>query len=365
VSVARSLSALCAALLLACASNAGSGGPAPSELPNLFAGYLCVEVENCFDSATIYTQYGKAGCQARLKAELEDSEFKYLLDAINAGRVRYDASAAQGCLDKIQGLGCSFETTRVLKQPPCDRAFQGSVKLGGNCAVNADCVGASFCKLGDSCPGICTRQQKAGASCEKNDQCEQGLTCARNGTCTEPSKRGKSCGGGVAAQCAADLECIDADSAQHKAGTCKGPGDLLVGQLGEACDPTSNRLCVDGLSCAAQNTSNAIPSFACAKPAEADAPCQFGLPTPCPDDQYCDADLSMGQFSGTCRDLPAAGEACTNTLGARACTPGLECDSDQQCHPANRLGQPCVSNRGCAGGSCVSGKCQRPKGCKL
>jgi hypothetical protein len=91
--------------------------------------------------------------------------------------------------------------------------------------------------------------------------------------------------------------------------------------------------------------------------------CTFGVPTPCPVDEYCDVDLSAGVVDGVCTKLPRAGETCVSEAGVFGCAPGLFCDVDNHCHALNRLGQPCASDDGCASGVCDTGTCRRPESC--
>src|SRR5262249_222221 len=131
-----------------------------------------------------------------------------------------------------------------------------------------------------------------------------------------------------------------------------------------SCDLDMGELCEQGLSCVVK-LEGTQTSFSCQKPQAAGASCSFGAPSPCPQDQYCNVDLSSGRVDGTCEDLPAAGQACAGVPGSPPCAAGLECDTDLQCRPVNRLGQPCMSDEGCASGHCVAARCARIKGCEL
>jgi hypothetical protein len=252
----------------------------------------------------------------------------------------------------------------VFQKDACDEVFTGKVARGGDCAVDADCVGTALCKRRDKCPGTCSALLKAGASCEKDDECEAGLSCAADGTCTAPVQVDEVCGGTVAGDCMAGLACIGEDTSKGTAGKCTSSSDIFTERLGASCDIQAGKFCMEGLSCVA-SLANGMVSFTCKEPVATDAACTFGVPSPCTGDQYCTADISKNQLNGSCMPLPAAGESCVSIPGSAACAPGLECDIDQLCHPVNRLGQPCQSDDGCASKHCQSGKCQRPMECTL
>jgi hypothetical protein len=103
----------------------------------------------------------------------------------------------------------------------------------------------------------------------------------------------------------------------------------------------------------------------CEEPVGSGEACHFGAPSPCPDGEYCDADIAKGTVDGQCRTLPKAGEACLTIAADTQCGAGLVCCVDQRCHPINRLGQPCVSDAGCSSGRCDAGKCVKKNQCDL
>ncbi|MFI5308098.1 MAG: hypothetical protein ACHQ53_12135 [Polyangiales bacterium] len=361
----RSLSVLAAVVAVACASSSPSG-PSVAELPGLLAENACTSLEGCFDSRTLRYAFGDAGCKVRLQAAIEDSDFGYVQDSIDAGRVSYDASKVDGCLDAIKALGCSFSTTRLFEKDACKGVFTGHAKAGAKCTVGEDCDSGLFCQHdATTCPGTCKALLKPGSTCDSADQCADGLACSKStATCEEPSHAGEACGGGVAGECAGGLSCVGDDETTGTAGMCRHTNSILVGKLGDTCDIKTGALCTEGLTCAA-SIKGGTASFDCEMLAAADASCRFGVPAPCQSDQYCSADISLGQIDGKCTPAPAAGESCLTLTGSPACAPGLFCDVDARCHPVNRLGQPCVSDDGCASGLCTSGKCQRPKQCTL
>jgi hypothetical protein len=242
--------------------------------------------------------------------------------------------------------------------------FKGTVKRGGDCAVDAECEGVSFCKLGDECPGKCSALLAAGDPCKKSDQCENGLMCTDDGTCAAPVAEGDACGGDVGGSCAPGMSCIGEDTETSKPGTCRATSDLFKAKLNDPCDYDSGMLCEADLSCIASRNGVAV-SLTCAERVGSGDACHFGAPTQCPDGEYCDADINTGVVEGQCHALPKAGDACVDIPGSGSCSAGLICDVDQKCHPVNRLGQPCVSDDGCASERCVSSKCAKKIECDL
>lgn len=368
----RILAAAAVALAAAAAcgddDGGGDGGPAFEELPSLFAERICPELTSCFDRRTRDSLFGPDGCEGRVTAQLEDGDFAYVADAIEAGRVTYDASQIEPCLSQVEGIGCELATVRVLEHEACERAFAGSVELGDDCNVDAECVGVAFCKHEGACPGTCSELLGPGEPCEEDDDCEDGLACPDEaGTCTAlVEEPGDACGGGVAGSCRADLVCVGDDEVLGTAGTCKTYDELFSAELGEPCDFDAGELCEVGTSCVVESVAaDGTTEIVCAEPVGSGEDCKFGVPSPCPIDEYCDADIMAGVVDGTCTALPTAGERCAQVPGTPPCAPGLLCDVDDRCHARNRLGQPCASDAGCASGNCVSGNCERPEQCEL
>lgn len=341
-----------------------SGGPEFEELPALLSERLCPEIESCFDARTRMIAFGEAGCAAQLQAQLEDGDFAHVKAAIEDGRVSYDASQIEPCLDSVAGVGCEFASTRVFEDGACERVFEGSVALGGDCAVDAECTGEAFCRFDAECPGTCTALLGPGDACEDDDQCEDGLACPDEiSACTALADSGDACGGAVAAPCRADRVCVGEDEDTGAAGTCRTLTELFSLALGEPCDLDAGELCSEGLSCVVTSLQGGMAEFECQERVDSGEACSFGVPSPCPVDEYCDVNLPAGMVDGTCEPLPRAGETCVDVAGAPNCAPGLFCDVDNRCHALSRLGQPCASDDGCASGECVIGSCDRPQTC--
>jgi hypothetical protein len=356
-----SLGVVAAIACCSCQDDANSG-PSVGELPKILGDALCAEVEACFDPRTVDTLFGPDGCKKRIVAQIEDNEFANLQSAIDAGRVRYNAARVQPCLKQIKGVGCEFASTRALRTAACDEIFDGDAEPGADCGLDSECKGAAFCKLDQRCPGTCTELLAAAKVCTGNDECADGLTCDA-GRCTTPALEGDACGGAVAASCMAGLLCIGEDVITGKAGTCRTHGAVFAAGRDDTCDFDSGKLCGDGLSCVVQSIQGQNAMLSCQAPVASRAACNFGVPSPCPEGEYCSADIGIGQIRGTCRTLPAAGEACLTVAGVDSCAAGLVCIG-ARCDPVARLGQPCASDEGCASKRCVGLRCEAPPRCE-
>lgn len=361
---------LASALVLTAALSCGGGddddsGPAVEDLPPLIVERLCAEIEDCFDARSLEQLYGKVGCKGRLMAQVEDGDFAALQDAVDDGRVKYDNAKLDACLNQLKGLGCDIATSRALNVDACDQVFRGTVERGDECVVDAECKGVSFCNMTDECPGQCSALLKAGDACEGNDNCENGLFCTKAKTCAAPARNGDACGVDVGGECAPGLACIGAKVDAGIPGGCRALSDVFTGKLDDACDYDTGKLCAKDLSCVARRNDDNTVSLKCEEPVGSGDACDFGAPSPCPDGEYCDADIRNGVVDGTCRALPKAGEECLTIAADAQCAAGLICDVDHRCHPVNRLGQPCVSDAGCASERCADDKCVKKNECDL
>jgi len=350
-------------LLFACGGGADSkaNSPTVSEFIAMLPEQLCSAIESCISDNEVLLNAAKIdGCPEKLRAELEDGTFAGVQDAIDAGRVKYDGAAVSAYLDDLAAIGCGLPTTR-LATGACGKVFVGTIDKGGDCDLNQECSGLSFCDKSNACPGSCTPLLKAGDDCEDDDQCGDGMQCSDSRmVCETPAHQGDTCGGSVGADCELPLSCIGEDDQTGAAGNCRSANEVFVGNKGDACDFDTGMLCKSGLSCVVMLNGNTV-NYECHTPYASGAACNFGAPSPCPDGEYCDANISAGQVDGRCTPLPKAGEVCANGN----CADDLQCDTDGKCHPINRLGQPCVSDDGCSSGHCENGACVEPEHCML
>ncbi len=355
----------------AAGSGGGGGstsGPAFEDLPPLLAQAMCSIVETCMGEDIVAGIYGEGMCEDRVVASVEDGDFGYTGDAIAAGRVTYNPDRVDACLASIQSAGCDFNATRFMRNDACGEVLVGAVEAGGECGVEQDCLGDTFCKL-DSCPGICTPLLAAGSSCQDDDQCQEGLHCSDNTEkCATVAAEGAACGGGTGPDCEIGMVCAGEDEDTATQGVCTAQADVFTEKLGDSCSFETGTLCEPGLCCIlVVETVDGGPQalFECAEGVSSGQDCSFGVPTQCPFGEYCSGiDLTAGDYAGTCQPLPGEGQDCVQDL-AGSCAPGLVCDTDGKCHAVGRLGDPCVSDLGCASELCQGGVCARPPLCEI
>jgi hypothetical protein len=94
-----------------------------------------------------------------------------------------------------------------------------------------------------------------------------------------------------------------------------------------------------------------------AEQAEPGGSCFLAIPDQCPSGEYCDADIDAGEYTGSCRDVPAAGQDCASMVfSATGCQPYHAC-VDGTCRELQRLEGSCTADDECYGGNCAAGSC--------
>jgi len=203
----------------------------------------------------------------------------YLSNAIEHGRVRFDANAAQAC-------EASFRQTisQGVCWPQIDTNQPGGPTFGAS-----------------ACTGVVTGLQGAGAPCAVDFECVDGLTCVgwaqgADGTCTMPGGPGAACE--RAADAGAGLY-VDWGFGMHPScasgAYCSGPKCVAQGGSGATC--TTDDACTSGLTChvgKCGTTGPAATGGAC----QGKSDCQEGL--------WCDTS------GNTCQPRSVAGGACTS-----------------------------------------------------
>lgn len=348
----------------------GSPGPSIDEIPTILAQVFCEQLVACVGQETVDRYFGPSGCMERTRASLEDGDFPYLVDAIDTGRVTYDPEHVYSCVAKIAELGCNLQSTRFMILSPCDEVLRGNLEQGAGCSVDIECSGAAFCNMRGGCPGTCTTLLTEGEECEESDDCRNGLVCSEvGGTCNAQAGPDEACDDAAGKRCRLGLACVGVDGGAGQGGTCKTEREILDGKKGDSCNAGTGDLCDEGLSCAASG-SLLSPVWTCVASVGSGEPCTLAAPTQCPEGEYCagtSIEPGSASLEGTCTALPGAGEACAEDPSDPngGCAAGLFCETDNKCHPVNRLGEPCVSDDGCANDNCKEGVCVRPKQCKL
>ena len=350
----------------------GSSGPSIDEIPTIMAEVICEQFVACVGQEAVDAYWGPSGCAERARASIEDGDFPYLVDAVDMGRVTYNAERVDACVAKIAELRCNLESTRIKTLSPCDEVLVGILRPGDDCSVDDECSGAAFCNMRGGCPGTCTTLLTEGVECEQSDDCGNNLVCSEiSDTCNARAGPGEACGEGEAKRCRLGLICVSEEGAANQGGTCKTEREILVGKKGDPCNPQTGDLCDKGLSCAFSGPLLDPKDCTCTAPVGSGEPCALAAPTQCPQGEYCagtSIEPANPSLQGTCTPLPGAGDPCAEdpfSGATEGCAAGLFCETDNKCHPVNRLGEPCVSHDGCANGNCKEGVCVRPEQCKL
>ena len=75
------------------------------------------------------------------------SNLAQLIADAQAGKVKYDGTAAADCLSALAAESCTLSGARLFKYPAaCRKAFQGTLAPGVPCFINQECVSLS-CNL--------------------------------------------------------------------------------------------------------------------------------------------------------------------------------------------------------------------------
>ncbi len=263
-----------------------------------------------------------------------------LREAVDAGQVVFDETAAARCLD-------SLATQCRYVHPDCDRVLVGTRAAGETCRTRFDCQPGRWCDLATACPGTCRAKQPVDAVVPDPEQCATAsyAELADGGyRCQEYALEGQACG-------PQDL-CADGLSCAQDGGCAPAPAGGRRSSLatrGQRCTGLFQgiplTLCQRGLAChvapgATEGTCGALYAVG----------------------ESCFADATGCGNNSTCRDracvaLGPAGAVCT---AAQDCIDGLGCH-DGHCGPKSGDGATCGSSFDCeARLRCVAGVCTLP-----
>ncbi len=337
------------------ASDIDGGAPIPQvpleELPDAFADAICSALSDCVGESKLEELTNREDCATAVGSELRAKDFAYMDEAIAAGHVLYDPAQLAACAEGIRALGCGVLTQTFPE--PCVQVLEGNVAIDGECLITAECEGTAFCTSGASCPSTCKPLLAAGATCEDDGQCGDGLACVVD-ECAALSVEDEPCSGNSGKACALGLSCVG--STDTVAGACQPNAEVQAGAVDDTCEP-GGTLCQEGLSCVFDGGSG----FHCEAAVSSGESCHLGLPGQCPLDEYCDS-TEVTQ-AGTCRTLPANGEGCV--LGD-LCLGGAVCVDEAgspTCRSIADNGETCAVDAVCRSGHCVSGSCAPPPAC--
>jgi hypothetical protein len=285
--------------------------------------------------------------------------------ALGNGRMRYDAEAAQACLEKIrtgscdvfplstrmmtQGVGmsedCRFLFGRLADGEPC--------RWSGECGEQSACSSRSWYSCGTCQPrrgeGMRSPSKKEGESCEDwgipgTETCAPGLLCdPTHNVCRRPASLGESCDF-PRNPCEWTLSCVD--------GTCR----ALKGK-GDACTapPRSTSLlitneCKEALFCDAEPGEPGE----CRELLDEGSSCRDSRA--CEPGFYCDGANPPIAQRGTCRRHARKGEDCTERL----CDDRFFCSEvSHTCKPRRQFGESCEDEpTACIfATACIQGTC--------
>jgi hypothetical protein len=265
------------------------------------------------------TRCGLFGDEATCVAFIRPKDERALFAAVANGTVLYRPTSENACLRELANVSCD-RTARDARLPPlsCEGAFVGTRAAGASCAFDEQCstgrCSLEPCEDTMCCAGTCKRPRgAAGGSCQRHDDCIDGLYCAIDQTCTRLGAANASCTSDVG--CDIGLACVS--------GICRG-----LPRMGEAC-PYGR--CADiGARCA---SSICVP---------------VGLPgVSCVDDSECS---QYGRCdSGRCIDIPGLGMPCDGRCaGVAFCMNGV-------CAMPLENGEPCGAFNQCASQLCAEG----------
>jgi len=335
-------SLLCVLVLAGC-----GGGLTIDEYPTAFRNAICKYETRCGYFPDIDTcEHANIGISLTVDPSSQE--------AVDKGKVIFDGSLAQDCLDAFGAQTCDTtdEDGRAFFMAKCRDIVKGTVGNGGACALDAECK-SGVCNIPsstDTCPqGTCMGDAMpapggAGATCATatgtTSPCAVGYYCDFNTmVCTELKAAGATCGS--TNECAFGLGCAGMTTR-----TCK-----VLPKLGEACP--------DGVCRDAGNYCNG--SSQCAKIGLEGSACAQGTGQ-C--SNYYPCDLSTNK----CTKAPATGEPCSG----RCFDANTFCDTSSvtpTCVTLKPDGQTCTGSSQCESDHCGfgsgagSGTCSTPAAC--
>ena len=330
-----------------------------TELPPVYAKALCDAQRSCLGDLLSILLPGES-CETNAETSIRD-ELPRIEQAIAAGKVRYDGTKLQACLDKVRAQGC----TNGPEPAECTAAVDGTVAVGGDCSMSLVCAGGeTYCKTDASCPGKCAPRETAGGLCTRDSECAANLRCSeQTQRCVEPAAQGAACGAG-APDCRGGLFCVGADDNAGRQGQCQTLDNAFSVTAGDSC-LMSAPFCEPNLRCVVENFNQAtgMATTRCAQPVASAAPCQLAYPDVCPGDQYCA--VATGSLTGTCTAKPGNGQPCVRRTQDEdpMCAPNTRCDGGT-CRQLQKLGGSCQTDDVCYSGNCIASGCAPAGACE-
>lgn len=288
------------AVVVACSGTEGDASIRPETACDDAATAICDKLEECapFLSATLFTD--RAACAARFTINCASS--------FTANGTSATPDRAAQCARDVRSATCADALGRAL--PETCRTLPGALDDGTPCGHDAQCKNR-LCRLAQGSPcGACSSLGVAGGACERQDDCEHGLTCVDQ-RCIAYAKLGNACS--AKQPCLPTLGC--------NAGVCAEPlaaGVACTFKLNEnPCDAVKGFYCHprDGV-CVAIGT--APPGGQCELSVDKVTACTGGA----------ECKLAAGASTGPCVAPAADGAACSDgdgpkCVGPARCTNGV------------------------------------------
>jgi hypothetical protein len=340
-----------------CGSTSDDEAPAIplSQVPSLYAGAICAAYEACV--GPLLDLYLAEECVELTEPRISD-ELSRIQQAVDDGKVRYDGTKMQACVDALKKRGCSLDR----EVPECTAAIEGTVALGESCTMNVECAGDAYCNMTASCPGTCERRANAGTACAGDEDCASGLQCSdTTQLCFVPAGAGDRCGGGTAPDCEPDLFCLGSDPDAGQEGNCRSIAEAFKATEGQPCILGGAPFCEFDLRCVIDVDATSQITTSCGRPVTSAAACKTAIPDMCPIDQYCA--VPVNQVDGVCTAKPGNGQPCAQRGNDTFCAPGTRCDGGT-CRSLQRLGGTCQTDEVCYSTRCENNGCVSASSCQ-
>jgi hypothetical protein len=343
-------------------TDGGDGGPRGIPIDGLagaLAQALCDNLNACYISAKEIVIHDE-DCVDFFTKVLTGTAVAPAQESIARGQIGYNPIEAAICVSKLaQG---------TMKSPPecsdfnavvedCKRMLTKLAGEGQRCRNRFECAKGLFCDASASCPGTCKPFAQQGAVCTVNDDCDPvaGFYCEKaadagadradggvKGTCQPFVAVNADCGQNK--ECVPGALCIDRK--------CRRGSDLFTLAETFTCY-TNGLLCKSDLHC----EFSGIPLLSmgtCVKEKQPLDPCKLSLPSECPANYYCSANIL--NTMGKCLVSPVENQKCAtdaeqNAGLAAPCHSGLVCVNGI-CKPARQLDEPCETNAQCYSSTC-------------
>jgi hypothetical protein len=152
--------------------------------------YECCSAEELMNIQGIGTSKGQCEFSVALFVQLQVAQVK---PAIAAGRVAYDGTALERCLNDYGARSCDM--LRGIESFQCEGLIVPQQSPGDPCGVTPECIDGYCVGGGDAQnpDGECAPTKANGIDCAADVECQSGF-CDTSGACAEPSSSAL-CGG--------------------------------------------------------------------------------------------------------------------------------------------------------------------------